>query len=1482
MPSGVPDFPMPIRAVFEDDGSARTSFLSFVDRMTNDAKRQFQSSFGEINQIISKSVSGFQGGEFKFNFDVSSLRQAAAQADFAVQRLTAMRDAATRLAKSTGDTSAQTTKYIQALQAQVREAEQAQQSANAQVTTYTRLQAEIDKTVAANERLSQSYRETYREQAQQVNAAIAAQDRYNNLISASLGNAAGLGSLGQKATDNGAGFGALEAEIAAQERLNQEKREYADSLELVRRAIDPTRVAQQELDAELLRADAALNRAEISMEEYGLAVNAAANKYQAMVTGQRAGTTARNNIINSLRSERVAFIQLGQQMQDVTVQAQLGTNAFQIFAQQVPQAAFALSGLSDNANKTKARIGAVATFLSGPWGAAIFAATAVLGPFIYKMLESGDAADESSKAQETLAEKVDRTRHSYEEVNKAIIEYASLQKTARENTLLAAAAAAAAANTNIREALSIRKKIQAKLEDQQASFRIGVTGNPELAGGITQGYALQANNLEGQLARNNSELKKLEEAVPEIVGKVATGIAKVNTDPKAKLDLGFEVQRNKAIELGGTVEEVAARLTRINQREAAAQEALRKSQQKDRSSGTGTNKAENEARRLIAFGDKAAESIQRINERFDEQPRLIDQTNRATRELDDIIADLEKRQPPGFEQMITDAERAKTVVADALVQPFRDMEREAFRTVEVNKLVLSGREREAAILEELFRKQDQIGDLTEDQVADVVRIVGAREDELEVMERIAEVQGFYLDATRSVRGEIEAILAGQGKLSNLKQVFQRLQGQVLAEQLFGDVFRDLDKWVKEKTGIGSSVDKLGKEVDRSADIVETFSTVLLRETRRIEQRGALLQPSSTPVDYAQSLQNLLDGTLFIRYPTIDPSKRPRVDNGDGTFSTVETISIATEIGEVLIPTIVDGFRVGADEAIQQFERTGQHLGVFASPQEATTFAKSLSNIQAALPANDNGNGIDPTTGDIVVTAKIDRSGPKTANELTVPEYVRALEDALGKGFDKGLRPLLGDTISQAISPVLAGGITGYATGGAPGGIIGLVKGIEGLPKGITDALGKAGGGAATGSAVAGIAGALGINLSNTGSQIGGAIGSFLPIPGGDIIGAIAGGIIGKLIGGTKRGSATIGGTGSSLSVTGTRGNSSSFINASSTAGGSIIEGVNRIAEAFGASVNAALGSVSIGLRDGKYRVDTSGSGITKTSKGAVDFGKDGAADAIYFATLDLIKDGVIQGLRDGTQRLLQASDDLETGLQKALDFEDVFNQLKAIKDPVGAALDALDKQFSRLDIIFQEAGATAEEYAQLEEYYGIKRNEAIRQAAEQSFGSLKDLLDELNIGDRGLSLSERNANASSQYAELAARVQAGDVTAFNDYAAAASTLLDIRREIFGSQSGYFDTFNSIRDLSQTALDAQQAIADAATNRDSPLSGSSTPANDNAGVADAIAQLGPYIVDGLSAQLSAVNQNLGTIIEQQTTGTTSTTRSNRLYLSEPAA
>src|SRR3546814_4448527 len=77
--------------------------------------------------------------------------------------------------------------------------------------------------------------------------------------------------------------------------------------------------------------------------------------------------------------------------------------------------------------------------------------------------------------------------------------------------------------------------------------------------------------------------------------------------------------------------------------------------------------------------------------------------------------------------------------------------------------------------------------------------------------------------------------------------------------------------------------------------------------------------------------------------------------------------------------------------------------------------------------------------------------------------------------------------------------------------------------------------------------------------------------------------------------------------------------------------------------------------------------------------------------MDLIKDGVILGLRASTQRLLQQGKDIDSVLQKALDFESVFTRLKEYRDPVGAALDALDKEFTRLDKIFDEAGASRSE-----------------------------------------------------------------------------------------------------------------------------------------------------------------------------------------------
>jgi soluble lytic murein transglycosylase-like protein len=49
---------------------------------------------------------------------------------------------------------------------------------------------------------------------------------------------------------------------------------------------------------------------------------------------------------------------------------------------------------------------------------------------------------------------------------------------------------------------------------------------------------------------------------------------------------------------------------------------------------------------------------------------------------------------------------------------------------------------------------------------------------------------------------------------------------------------------------------------------------------------------------------------------------------------------------VLIPTVVNGRVVSEDAAVAHYRHTGEHLGIFRPPAEATAYAQSLHNDQA--------------------------------------------------------------------------------------------------------------------------------------------------------------------------------------------------------------------------------------------------------------------------------------------------------------------------------------------------------------------------------------------------------------------------------------------------------------------------------------------------------------------------------------------------------
>lgn len=1291
------------------------------------------------------------------------------------------------------------------------------------------------------------------------------------------------------------GVDQLRAATAAQEARAVAAREVANALNLTAREEQAytremrEQIVQARALADAEEAEAASLRGKVALlGQVQERLNRQVSATDAVVTSTRRGIGAFDASTSSVRAQRFAMVQAGQQMQDMAVQFQSGTRASTVLAQQLPQLAYAFSGL-------EGKVGTVARLLSGPWSIALVAGSALLGGFIDHLLDSGDAADKSASATSQLKDKLDLSKNSYESLIAVVNEYNKAQDKSTALTYEAIIAAEKQAEANLKAAKSEAarlaaevargptgpggqgqygaslalnmvdskiKSLEADLANSQvaaAQARSDVANDPRKQIEIAYNAELvrwqeklkQGKVDEATLQRVNirldkdriAALKAYDEAhrrgssanreygreinstqarsIAEAAGLQVNGGDRTYARQKQLYDAWVAagkpsnnpvaVPGTSAHERGNALDiQITAGVTAASIKKAYADEGVRltkifkeKGHYHIEWSTSGADKVERQADQLAQFGERAAEKIARINDRFNEAPKLIDAARASTADLDATIKDLSERKPPGFEAMIADAERAKGVIQDALVRPFQELDRDSNRRIEVAKLIATGREEEADALQTIWRLESQLGPLSEERKNHIRDIVTHEREVTDALEGQRIVLDAYLEATRSVRGELEAILSGTGNLANFQRIFQQLRGRVLTEQIFGPALRELETYVRKNT-FGPAVDDLTSETHRASDAI-------------------------------------------------------------GAFADAATSSAARLNNPTLAPISAQG--AGSD-------LNAQFDAAFASK---TTKA-----------ANDN--------GEIVVTAP-----RNTVMAMTPEAYVTQLSDAISKPMIKALEKAIGIQLPAGMAQALSGAFGGYATAGTLGAGLGLLSSIPGLggSKGI---FGKALGGAQTGNLIAALSSSLGLGLNTGGSQIGGAIAAAFPSLGigslsGSLIGGIAGnagsltgtigsglgGILGQ-VGGTALGSAlgvagsiagpvgaVIGsllgsligglfgkrprgaGTVTNTAVTASA-NDSGVTSNLNTMGGSLQSAIQKIADAFGTTV----GSYSVGIGQYKDYYQVSGragdpylgnSYFHQNSSYDLYDGKS-AEEAMRAAILGALQDGAIQGIKAGAQRLLTAGKDLDTQIQKALDFQSVFDRLKSYTDPVGYALDKLNKEFSHLKDVFAEAGASSEEYAQLEKLYGIERAKAIEEATSRVSASLKSLYEELTVGDSGLSLRDRRANARAIYDPLAARVAAGDTTAYDDFAAAARTLLDLERQISGSQGSYFDLFNQVKDLTKTTLDATTAASSSSANYPSPFT---TVANDNAAVVDGLGQL--------SSQLTAVNQNLGTLILQ---------------------
>lgn len=800
-----------------------------------------------------------------------------------------------------------------------------------------------------------------------------------------------------------------------------EAKRMADAMDAADKQIEALAAAQARAAQATLAAKNAFKAGEISVKDYNARLLETKTGLSIFEAGHRQAVTALKQAQTSLGGAKVStgqaaagYQNFGRQVQDVAVQLQGGANIGTIISQQGGQIADAVAQMGG-------RFAGLASFLAGPWGAALIVGTGLLVDLGIELFKAGDAAEETDKKSLSLTDALSKVHYGTEEARKALVEYNAEQARARQNTESMIKLNLADAEASLKAALATRLKTKALLE----AVPFEENPNDPLAQqniGAREVYAKR-------LSDNDAGFKDAMQNIRELRIKDAVRDAGASADPLKAINNRFddmaEAAKRAAAGNNALSRSLKGTLTAIEQRRAAEL----KSEQESRRSPRTRRASADQAGRRTEYSEDLARKIANVRDQFSDLPSSVTRAEKAMRDLDGISSDLARRPlTPNVKALVGEIGRAKAAINESLNRPFDDFLEKAREGAEIDKLLLAGREDEARALQIVLGLQEKQGPLQREQLDAVLATVRKQREMGVVMRDQRDLISANIAAVQDFRGALEGTVADalRGRfsvervLSSIGNSFITITSKKLVESMFGDTLRQLEAQATGSDKVEAAGKLIAGSLEDGANAVKSFADVVNSANAAIRAKS-----SSSAATSLGTVAGAAAGSVSDLFGKLASGVAEKIALNAGAIGGG---GIPETSGAEIVVTANKGRKVDLSGTsgllVDIVDRTMQQLG-FRIPGVVTAGIKgALGKLEQSLPQALQGAFTGTAASRIIL-------GDKGTGGSIGSAIGGALGGKIGEQvLSKGLTAVGGKLLGSFAGPL------GSALGGVLGGLIG--------------------------------------------------------------------------------------------------------------------------------------------------------------------------------------------------------------------------------------------------------------------------------------------------------------------------------------------------------------------------------------------------------------------------------------------------------------